>query len=836
MSKSVHRLSVYLTGISAGIALIITLGLPLGYLSIVYQTQAVELATEAEMNARELTELVSEYPESWRLQRLRLESLINEDMTEPTLPEQRAMYDAAGQLIVAAGEAAPLWRISHRADFHDAGRVVGSIEVSRDLTPVAVNMALLAGLGLLLGGAVSAILRLVPIRALNRSIEALRAEKDRAQVTLGAIRDAVIAVDALGQIGYINAAAEHITGLRAADIIGRSLFDVMPVPLLLGAHGVFSGGDGSQGAGVALFVGADGRERTVECRFSPIYDPLGFTTGGVVVLGDVTERVQAERAQRELNEQLEARVAERTRELAVATRQAEDANRAKSTFLANMSHEIRTPMNSVLGMARLALRSGLTDRQRGYIENIYYSGQHLLQLIDEILDISKIEAGKLRVESIDFLLASVVANLGNLMTQRAAAKSIAFDFDIDPALAQPLHGDPLRLGQVLINLAGNAIKFTERGRVGVSASLVEEADDGLLVRFEVSDTGIGISVREIADLFQVFQQADPSTTRRFGGSGLGLAISKQLVTLMGGEIGVHSEPGAGSSFWFTVRLGRGDPAGLPALHQDDHATTRVPSYFPAVLRGARILLVEDNLFNQQVACEMLEDAGAVVCVANNGGEALEFLRGERFDGVLMDVQMPEMDGFTATRQIRADAALAGTLVIAMTANASNEDLERCLAAGMDEVVTKPVFPERLYAVLAEQLAMRAGGRESTAGCAIAPGTEAEKLIDLAVLARMVGHDPQKIHKYAVMFLAAARSGLDEMEAVYDRQDMENLAGLGHRLKSSALAVGAAGFGNLCQRLESLKRHSDAPEARRVIDQLHDLLARIGEEIDKVPPV
>ncbi|MDD3352106.1 transporter substrate-binding domain-containing protein [Zoogloea sp.] len=387
-----------------------------------------------------------------------------------------------------------------------------------------------------------------------------------------------------------------------------------------------------------------------------------------------------------------------------AARDAADAaSQAKSSFLANMSHEIRTPMNAILGYTHTLRRSPLAPEQQERLTKIEGASKHLLAILNDVLDISKIESGNLQLEQSVFALSSVMDYVHSLSAEGAAAKGLRMTLD-KGGVPEFLKGDATRLRQCLLNYVTNALKFTEQGHIALRARLQEKRGAQILVRFEVEDTGVGIEPADLPKLFQPFRQLDVSTTRRHGGTGLGLAITLRLAGLMGGSAGVDSAPGTGSTFWFTAWLEPAEAAGQ-APSAGDQASLQAIFQRHA---GRRILLVEDDLVNQAVAIELLTDSGLLIDVANNGREALEQVQQRPYALVLMDMQMPEMGGVEATRKIRELPEHSGIPIIAMTANAFDEDRERCLAAGMNDFISKPVAPEILHATLLHWLDRRDG--------------------------------------------------------------------------------------------------------------------------------
>ncbi len=684
------------------------------------------------------------------------------------------------------------------------------------------------------GEVLSAIKVVEDITERKQAEQALRESEEKFRTISDRANDAIIMMDDTGAVSFWNRAAENLFGFTAEEAQGRVLHELLVPVHYREPYSRWLSDFQRTGKAVVLgktietdVVRKDGTEIPVEFSLSAVSIKEKWNAVGVV--RDIRPRKEAERVLKEAKETAEA------------------TTKAKSEFLANMSHEIRTPMNGIMGMTDLVLRSGLNEEQEKYLRAVKGSSDHLMHILNDILDFSKIEAGRLELEEVFFDLKSTLDTAMGQIAPKIHDKGLALTCRVDREVPVSLEGDPVRLRQVLFNLLGNAIKFTEAGEIRVECGVEKDDGDTVLLHFIVSDTGIGISKEKQTDIFESFRQADGSMTRQYGGTGLGLTISRNLVELMGGKIWVESEPRVGSSFHFTARFQMQSEEWTVPSHME---TTPVPA--PDAISRAeqgslRILLVEDNDINQMMAANILRKWGHAVDVAENGSKALDRLAEDAYSLILMDVQMPVMDGLEATRAIRKREERDGghVPIIAMTAHAMKGDRERCLESGMDDYLSKPIDPERLAGALemwgtGRSDNDRVGGEAETPQAFKAASTEGVPIDLEKALARAAG-DKAFLEEMLQHFLSNLPDQVRQLKETLEASDTDGLAKQAHSLKGAAGTLGAERIASVAKQLEQTGRAGDLSNVGVLLEELdqelkvlanhvqeEDVLERIGD--------
>ena len=637
------------------------------------------------------------------------------------------------------------------------------------------------------------------------------------------------------EIIYVNEAFTEISGYQPEEIIGKSprilqneftkreTLDAMKKALK----------EGKPFKDELLNISKDGRNYWLDISIVPIKNAAGVVTHFAAIERDITAKKQEELDQKNVWVQLKRanlKAEAATRDLQDSLQKAEAANKAKGDFLANMSHELRTPMNGVLGMAQLLTDTALDAEQQELVSTINSSGENLLMLLNDILDFSKIEAGALELETIAFGFTDALHKAGNLLRPQAEKKGVELMVSVDSDVPDYVWGDLGRTNQIIINLVGNAIKFTDRGHVRIKAS-TKEHGNGNRLYVAVEDTGMGIPAHKLGEIFEKFTQADASVTRKYGGSGLGLAITKQLVTLMGGEIGVESAEGKGSTFWFAIPCNPAEENQV-AIQSDDRTIfcQAVENRLP--IESAKILLVDDYHVNQVFAEKLLRKFGVTqIDLAENGLITIEKYHANRYDMIFMDCQMPELDGYITTQEIRV-AETSGTHhtpIVAMTANAMMGDREKCLNAGMDDYLSKPLRADHLKKVLntwflLDDSKVTITTQKSSAATHEAEGAE-EAPVDMEQLRLFTDGDPVEEKALAELFLAQAQEMITILEESLAADKAEAWKSAAHRFKGSSGNLGAVTLHHLCKRAEA---HFEDSETEK-----QEMLAAIKDEKKRV---
>ena len=644
----------------------------------------------------------------------------------------------------------------------------------------------------------------------NKILEAMRESESSLKALTESARDAILMMDPDGNVSFWNAAAERIFGYSAAEAVGAGLHELLAPTRYLDAYTSAFPEFRQNGSGPLVgktfemhALRKDGMEISVAISLSAV--PLREGWYSIGILRDVTDKKRAEE------------------ELLRAKEAAEEANRLKGEFLANMSHEIRTPMNGVIGMTELLMDTELTGEQRDYVHTVKSSADSLMTIINDILDFSRIEARELDIESVNFALRDSLGDIMQTFALQAGEKGLELAHEVSSDVPDSVVGDPGRLRQIIVNLLGNAVKFTDRGKVILSVTREDGDEDGALLHFTVTDTGIGIPPEMRKKIFESFTQADASLTRRYGGTGLGLTISARLVVLLGGRIWVESEVGRGSVFHFTARLGlrKGSPV------------SRI-SGKTANPEGLHVLVVEDSAVNRRIAVGMLEKRGHAVVTAANGKEALAVLEagGQRpFDLILMDVQMPEMDGIEATACIREKEKDTGRHlpIIALTAHAMREDREACIKAGMDGYVSKPLKANELIGAMDELIRPRPeNGKELSL-----PGDKAAEAFDRERTLASVDGDMDLLREVVGMFLEDYPKTMVEIRDAIHGGDPHRLNRAAHALKGSVGNFGGRNAFDKALRLEMMGKDKELGGAEAVYSSLAEEVELLGKALEEL---
>jgi two-component system, sensor histidine kinase len=690
----------------------------------------------------------------------------------------------------------------------------------------------------------------------------IESAKDYVENIVKSLAECLVVFKSDKTIELVNRTTTELLGYTDSELAGRSVDS-----LFMNYDGFLDGldttnreNDGGASNIEKVFLTKNGKAIPILFSYAPIRVREGEITGMVGIALDITERKRAEE------------LLERSREEAVL------ANKAKSEFLANMSHEIRTPMNGIIGMLDLLIQTRLEAEQRKFADTAYGSANTLLHILNDILDLSKIEAGKMELERVDFDVRDAVRNVIELFDARAKEKGLLLKQNIEGSIAPFVLADPVRLKQILSNLVGNAIKFTHTGEIVISVRQLDQKSETVTLQFDVSDTGVGISDELKERIFESFTQADTSTTRKYGGTGLGLSISRELVSMMGGTLSVRSWPGQGSTFSFTIRLTRSPKEvvekqiGEAKKSRAGQGTPSLPSKDPDVLfqnrnERYRILLAEDNPVNQQVILAMVNNLPLVVDVAETGREALDKLSATIYDLVLMDCQMPEMDGYDATALLRkreSDLKKPRMPVIALTANAMQGDREKCISVGMDDYLPKPFHRVDLLSLLRRWLqpdgssrasedasskeeprSFRHTGDEKITSYGEATGAELQEapqrgpVIDESVLDNIKAlrrpGGPDLLAQIISVYLSNSIATMENLGAAVLQQNTREFFQLAHKLKSSSANVGALHLSSLFKELEMLGRNDEVTGSKDLFAAIQGEFISVQEALGTIAP-